>query len=77
MNLKDKLKTLGKVLSERASINFPGDADFSSNTIRWSEYAAPQPGAVINVATETDIQKTVSGISLDPPTMNVSETDQW
>lgn len=65
MNLKDKLKTLGKVLSEGASINFPGDPDFYANTIRWSEYAAPQPGAVINVATETDVQKTVGDISLE------------
>lgn len=77
MNLKDKLKTLGNVLSEGASINFPGDANFYSNTVRWSEYAAPQPGAVINVTTESDVQKTVSAISLEHPIMNVSATDQW
>ncbi|EPS31096.1 hypothetical protein PDE_06051 [Penicillium oxalicum 114-2] len=60
MNLKGKLKILDKVLSEGASIKFPGDPDFYPNTIRWSEYAAPQPGAVINVATETDVQKTLA-----------------
>ena len=62
MNLKGKLKILDKVLSEGASIKFPGDPDFYPNTIRWSEYAAPQPGAVINVATETDVQKTLGEI---------------
>jgi hypothetical protein len=65
MNLKDKLKVLDKVLNKGASINFPGDPDFYPNTIRWSEYAAPQPGAVINIATETDVQKTVGGIPLE------------
>ncbi|KAK9349620.1 hypothetical protein V1523DRAFT_422378 [Lipomyces doorenjongii] len=59
MSLKDKLQELISVLNEAASINFPGDPDFCPNTIRWSEYAAPQPGAVVNVATESDVQKTV------------------
>jgi hypothetical protein len=64
MSLKDKLKSLAMVLNEGASINFPDDPKFYLNTIRWSEYAAPRPGAVINVATETDVQKTVCRISL-------------
>lgn len=63
MSLEDKLQTLKAVLNEAASINFPGDREFYPNTIRWSEYAAPQPGAVINVATETDVQKTVRGLT--------------
>jgi hypothetical protein len=62
MSLKDKLQSLKSVLNEAASINCRGDPDFYPNTIRWSEYAAPQPGAVINVATESDVQKTVGGI---------------
>lgn len=59
---KAKLQSLQSVLSEAASVNTRGDPEFNTNTLRWSEYAAPQPGAVINVATETDVQKTVSGI---------------
>ena len=64
MSLKDKLESLAIVLNDGASINFPGDPKFYSNTIRWSEHAAPQPGAAINVATEADVQKTVCGILL-------------
>jgi hypothetical protein len=50
--LKDKL-------SPKASINFRTDETFKDNAARWSDYKAPQPGAVVNVATEGDIEKTV------------------
>ncbi len=62
MALEAKLQDLQSVLSGDASINFRDDPDFRANTIRWSEYSAPDPGAVVNVATETDVQKTVGGI---------------
>ncbi|KAN0072890.1 hypothetical protein V8E54_009004 [Elaphomyces granulatus] len=59
MGLTRRLQKLTPILSQAASINRPGDPDFESNATRWSEYAAPRPGAVINVATEADVQKTV------------------
>lgn len=60
MSLKERLLTLEPFLNGAASISFRGDPEFKTNTERWSEYAAPQPGAVINVVTESDVQKTVS-----------------
>lgn len=62
MGLTKRLQKLTPILSQAASINRPGDPDFESNATRWSEYAAPRPGAVINVATEADVQKTVGKI---------------
>ena len=67
MSLKGKLQSLQSHLDGAASINFRGDPDFQANTLRWSDFAAPQPGAVINVATENDVQKTVRGIRSSTP----------
>jgi hypothetical protein len=65
MTLKGKLQSLQSHLDGAASINFRDDPEFNANTLRWSGFAAPQPGAVINVATENDVQKTVSGIRFE------------
>ncbi|PVH69254.1 FAD-binding domain-containing protein [Cadophora sp. DSE1049] len=46
-------------LSPTASINFATDAEFHTNTERWSTYKPPTPGAVVNVATEEDISATI------------------
>ena len=52
------LMNLGPLLSPNASIAY--------NTLeapRWSQFPAPNPGAVVNVATENDVLVTV-GVSL-------------
>ena len=39
------------------------DASISQNrssVLRWSEFHAPTPGAIVNVATEDDVSATVS-----------------
>lgn len=50
---------LGAVLSPSASILLPDDAGFDNATLRWQAYAAPSFRAVVEVATESDIQNTV------------------
>jgi hypothetical protein len=62
MSLRGKLEGLRSVLSGNASVSFRGDPEFSANALRWSEFGAPQPGAIVNVATEADVQKTGSEI---------------
>lgn len=51
---------LGAVLSPDASILFPEDPRFGNATLRWQAYSAPSFRAVVEVATEVDIQKTAS-----------------
>ena len=36
----------------------------ASSAPRWSEFQAPMPGAVVNVATEEDVQLTVRTVSV-------------
>jgi hypothetical protein len=36
----------------------------SSSAPRWSEFQAPMPGAVVNVATEEDVQLTARTLSV-------------
>ena len=47
-------KNLGPLLSPQASI-----VHTSLAIPRWSDYDAPEPGTVVNVATELDVQRTV------------------
>ena len=47
---------LGPLLSKGASIN---TSHLSSVAPRWSEFHAPRPGTVVNVATEKDVLTTV------------------
>ena len=49
---------LAKLLSKNASIVY----DISS-VPRWSEFDAPSPGTIVNVATEHDVLVTVSRYS--------------
>ncbi len=60
MALFESTHTLKEKLSPKASIDLYSEEAFAANAARWSDYKAPQPGAVVNVATESDIEKTVS-----------------
>jgi hypothetical protein len=60
MSLHIKLESLQSVLSGAASVYLRDSPEFSSVALRWSEFAAPQPGAIVNVQTEEDVQRTVS-----------------
>ncbi|KAI1777235.1 hypothetical protein F4818DRAFT_341465 [Hypoxylon cercidicola] len=53
------LGDLGPKLSPEASILLPGDAEFANLTSRWREWHAPNIAAVVEVATEADVQQTV------------------
>ena len=46
---------LRSMLSRDASIS-----QNRSSVLRWSEFHAPTPGAIVNVATEDDVSATVS-----------------
>jgi hypothetical protein len=59
-DLQTKLRSLKQLISTSATIDTPTDVAFLENGARWSEHKAPCPGAVVNVATETDIASTVS-----------------
>ena len=50
---------LGKLLSQNASI-----VHTSVNDPRWSDFDAPNPSTVVNVATEKDVQITVCSLEL-------------
>ena len=52
-------KELGPQLSKGAGIYLPHDASFNILTDRWQRYKDPTISAVVEVATESDIQKTV------------------
>lgn len=54
------LHDLSPLLSPQASIVLPGDIAFSNLTSRWREYRAPNISVVVQVATEVDVQQTVS-----------------
>ena len=49
---------LKPLLSHNASISYNASTD-----PRWSQYHAPTPGAIVNVATERDVVATVSNLS--------------
>lgn len=51
---------LGPSLSPGATINFPGSAEFQVATDRDNEQDPPTFSAVVEVATERDVQETVS-----------------
>jgi len=50
---------LGSLLSPNASIIFPASPRFGNATSRWQEYKRPGINIVVEVATETDVQRTV------------------
>jgi hypothetical protein len=51
---------LGHCLSPNASILLPGSDSFSNATTRWQVYREPNITVVVQVATESDVQETVS-----------------
>jgi hypothetical protein len=51
--------TLGPLLSTTARIHLPGSAGFNTSTDRWQEFAPPSFAAVVQVATEEDVQETI------------------
>ena len=54
---------LGPHLSQNAAIFLPGSAHFEDATDLWQQYMVPNITVVVEVATETDVQKTVSRVS--------------
>jgi len=48
---------LKPLLSKHAKISFNASTD-----VRWSEYHAPNPDAIVNIATELDVVATVNRI---------------
>jgi hypothetical protein len=59
MVLAQAVQELGPKLSSAAKITLPDDPSFDSVKARWSDYKAPQPGLVVTVASESDIEQTV------------------
>jgi len=53
------LELLTPTLSEGASIVRRGEEAYAAKTARWSAQGAPQPGAVVNVGTEADVEAVV------------------
>ena len=51
---------LGPKLSHAASVVIPGDPAFANLSSRWREWHGPKVDAVVNAATEGDIQHAVS-----------------
>jgi hypothetical protein len=47
-------------LSHGAGVVVPGDEEFASLVSRWREWHAPTVAAVVQVASESDIQEAVS-----------------
>jgi hypothetical protein len=54
------LAILKGALSAEATIHTAADAEYPLSSKRWSDFAAPTPWAVVNVATEADVQVTAS-----------------
>jgi hypothetical protein len=54
------LTGLRPLLSPHAIVALRGDDDFANLTSRWREWHAPNIAAVVEVATEEDVQQVVS-----------------
>lgn len=54
------ISILGPKLSPKAHIILPDDSGFVGATQRWAQYQPPSFRAVVEVATEGDVQETVS-----------------
>ena len=66
--MHQKIALLKQSLSPEATIVLLQDEGYKISAARWSDYHAPQPGAVVNVACESDIEKTVGLKTLVLPT---------
>ena len=58
-NQPDILGELGPQLSPNAAIVLPNNTQFANLTERWAVYAPPTFQAVVEVAIDQDVQKTV------------------
>lgn len=56
----DIIQILGPLLSSNAEIYLPGSEGYANGTIRWSSLDQPDIAVVVKVATEGDVQQTVS-----------------
>lgn len=54
-------------LDTGASIYYPGSAEFANASTRWSAAHTPQYDMIVEVVTETDVQKTVRSFSTIRP----------
>lgn len=53
------LESLTSALSPQATVDIKGSAAYAASAARWSDLNTPKPGAVINVASEADVEATV------------------
>lgn len=60
--LEQKIQSLKTKLSCEASIVLASDPKFSTLASRWSDFGGPQPGALVYVATEEDVERTVRAL---------------
>ncbi|KAK8216671.1 FAD-dependent oxidase [Phyllosticta capitalensis] len=58
-NIKGLLQDRSNKWSANTTVYFPGDAEFSNETLRWNEYSAPTFAAVVRPGSEQDVQKVV------------------
>ena len=64
-NIKGLLQDRSNKWSANTTVYFPGDAEFSNETLRWNEYSAPTFAAVVRPGSEQDVQKVVSVTEFD------------
>lgn len=55
---------LGPRLSQNAAILLPGSVQFADATDLWQQYMVPNITVVVDVASESDVQQTVSQVDL-------------
>ncbi len=65
---------LGSRLSQHAAIILPGSSQFASAIEFWQQYMVPHIAVVIEVATESDVQQTVSQLPLSVRRLSSTES---
>ncbi|KAK7532590.1 FAD-dependent oxidase [Phyllosticta citricarpa] len=58
-NIKGLLQDRSNQWSAETTVYFPGDSQFTNETLRWNEYSAPTFLAVIRPGSQQDVQKVV------------------
>jgi len=58
-SLVEALGLLAPTLSPAATVVRSGEDAYAERTARWSAKGAPRPGAVVNVASEADVEAVV------------------
>lgn len=54
------LDILKSALSAEATFDTIGEESYEKSAARWSDLGTPKPGVVVNVASEADVEATVS-----------------